>query len=69
MSSSEGLKECCVSGHVHEGEPKGKVDKVYGLDTYVTGESNAEKTVILITDVFGYSLKVCWSIQCSMTPC
>lgn len=52
--SQEGLKECCVSGHLHEGTPNGKVERLYGLSTYVTG--SGDKTVVIITDVFGYEL-------------
>lgn len=54
---SEQLSECCVSGHVHEGTPKGSLQTVYGLETYVTGSTtDASKTIIFITDIFGHKL-------------
>ena len=42
------LSKCCVSGHLHQGEPKGTVDKFAGLDTYITG-TNASRTIMVIT--------------------
>ncbi|KAI5478693.1 hypothetical protein MNV49_004720 [Pseudohyphozyma bogoriensis] len=51
------LSSCCVTGHLHEGTPKGSVEKLYGVDAYVTGdESNKNKTILFITDVFGFAL-------------
>ncbi|KAK4695928.1 carboxymethylenebutenolidase, partial [Phenoliferia sp. Uapishka_3] len=55
--SSQTLGECCASGHLHEGTPNGKVIKLHDLDVYVTGdESNKAKTVVYLTDIFGYDL-------------
>ena len=42
------LSKCCVSGHLHQGEPKGTVEKFAGLDTYITG-TNASRTIMVIT--------------------
>ncbi|KAK9898962.1 alpha/beta-hydrolase [Cystobasidium minutum MCA 4210] len=52
------LSSCCVSGHVHEGTPKGKEETIAGLKTYVSPSSDGSKakTVIFITDIFGYEL-------------
>lgn len=55
---SQQLGECCVSGHLHEGTPKGTEKELYGRATYVTGEENAEKTIVFITDIFGYAFPV-----------
>lgn len=49
------LSKCCVSGHLHQGEPKGTVAKFAGLDTYITG-TNASRTIMVITDIFGTQL-------------
>jgi len=52
------LSECCVSGHIHQGTPKGTVDEIAGLKTYVSKPQDGSKarTVIFITDIFGYEL-------------
>jgi hypothetical protein len=44
----QGIKKCCLSGHLHTGAESGKVEKVAGLDAYVTG-TNAAQTVVVIT--------------------
>merc|ERR1712087_378530 len=58
MAQQGQLSACCVSGHVHEGTPKGKVETIAGLNTYVSPSSDGSKakTVIFITDIFGYEL-------------
>lgn len=59
MSNTEGISSCCLSGHLHEGTPKGKYGPLgnTGLDAYVTGdESNKSKTVLFIPDIFGVKL-------------
>jgi len=51
------LGPCCISGHLHNGTPEGKVEKIAGLDVYVTGDpANKSKTILFVTDVFGYHL-------------
>lgn len=48
---------CCVSGHLHSGEPRGHVVKLAGLDAYVTGDPiNKPKTILFLTEIFGYHL-------------
>ena len=42
------LSKCCVSGHVHQGEPKGTVEKYAGLDIYITG-TNTSQSIVIIT--------------------
>jgi len=55
--SSQTLGACCISGHLHEGTPKGTVEKLDGLDVYVTGDvANKAKTVVYVTDIFGFQL-------------
>jgi len=53
----EGIKDCCTSGHLHEGTPKGREAKLGNLDAYITGdESNKSKTLLYLVDIFGYKL-------------
>ena len=42
------LSKCCVSGHLHHGEPKGTIEKYAGLDTYITG-TNTSQSIVIIT--------------------
>jgi hypothetical protein len=47
----------CFQGHVHEGRPRGKITKLYGLDTYVsepTGERPVRGIIVVIPDAFGW---------------
>jgi len=48
------LSKCCVSGHLHKGEPQGKIQKYAGLDTYITG-SNTTKSIVIITVSLRYA--------------
>jgi hypothetical protein len=43
------LSPCCLSGHQHEGSPQGSFRQVGGLRTYVAGEENKAKTIVVIT--------------------
>lgn len=52
---SETLGDCCTTGTIHEGVPRGSVELVAGLPTYVVG-SKGDRVVVMITDVFGYDL-------------
>lgn len=58
--TTQGIKECCVSGHLHDGKPKGAVTEIAGLKTYVTfpENGNKNKAILFITDIFGYQLPV-----------
>lgn len=47
---------CCFKGFYHEGEPKGTYKNLFGIDTYVIGENNKEKVLVILTDVFGNKL-------------
>lgn len=51
MSSS-----CCISGHVHEGEPKGQIIDLHGRKTYIAEPPNgtaAKGIIIIVPDAFG----------------
>jgi dienelactone hydrolase len=46
----------CFRGRVHEGTPRGKIIKLYGLDTYVsdpTENRTAKGIIVIIPDAFG----------------
>jgi len=57
MSEQKSLSSCCVSGHLHTGTPLGTIEKIGGLDTYVTKPEGGSKarTLILLSDVFGWN--------------
>jgi len=50
----------CMTGSLHEGSPKGKVDQVADLRTYIAEPpSNKDKTpgiIVIIPDIFGWEL-------------
>jgi len=51
--------EHCVKGVIHEGTPKGKFEKIGGVDTYVatpTVDYPKDKAVLFLPDVFGAQL-------------
>ncbi|KDR67622.1 hypothetical protein GALMADRAFT_257847 [Galerina marginata CBS 339.88] len=51
--------EHCVKGVIHEGTPKGKFEKIGGVDTYVatpTVDYPKDKAILFLTDVFGPQL-------------
>jgi hypothetical protein len=51
------ISECCITGHLHDGTPKGAVVEIAGVNTYVTGKpENKDKTLLFISDIFGYNL-------------
>lgn len=45
--------QCCVEKVFHEGTPVGKQDKIFGLDTYVVGESKS-RFIVIATDIYGF---------------
>lgn len=45
----------CISGHKHDGETLGKVEKIHGLDTYVTEGTNPKAILIYVPDAFGWT--------------
>ncbi|ORX34822.1 dienelactone hydrolase [Kockovaella imperatae] len=57
MSEQTEIKSCCVTGHLHQGQPLGSMETVHGVHSYVSKpkEASGDKVdkVILITDIFG----------------
>lgn len=48
--------DCCLKGSLHEGEPKGRVETVAGIETYIstpTGPRNGN-VVLYFPDVWGF---------------
>ncbi|KAF2725800.1 hypothetical protein K431DRAFT_280520 [Polychaeton citri CBS 116435] len=52
------LKQCCASGSLHTGTPTGRIEKVFGLDTYVAEPpcGNPKGVVVIVPDAFGIGL-------------
>lgn len=51
------LGPCCLKvGSFDKGTPAGKVEKIGGRDTYVTGNTNSKAAILFVADVFGISL-------------
>nr|POE47809.1 ankyrin repeat and protein kinase domain-containing protein 1 [Quercus suber] len=52
------ISQCCATGSLHAGTPKGELTKLHGLDCYVTNPpSGAPKGIIvIIPDAFGIAL-------------
>jgi len=53
---STGMGACCISGSVHEGQPKGREDTIGGLPTYIAEPKGGDKSksVVFIVDIFGW---------------
>lgn len=51
-------KSCaCIKGTIHEGQPTGTFSTIHNLKTYIAGDTNtARALIILYTDVFGHAL-------------
>ncbi len=48
--------DCCLSGHLHSGTPRGKIQSIAGIDTYIShpSESKANQHIVLYyPDVYG----------------
>ena len=54
------IRQCCVTGHIHQGTARGTVTQVAGLNTYISAPPNGskDKTILFITDIFGYEFPV-----------
>ncbi|KEF61980.1 uncharacterized protein A1O9_03552 [Exophiala aquamarina CBS 119918] len=47
----------CISGTIHKGLPKGKEETIHGLNTYVIGNrENPRGIIVIYSDIFGLSL-------------
>jgi len=47
----------CFSGHVHEGHPRGKAVKLYGLDVYVSEPTRSRPIkgiIVIVSDALGW---------------
>jgi len=57
MSTGVGMGKCCLSGKLQSGTPKGRVETIGGLQSYVAEppSKSSAKTVIFITDIFGFN--------------
>ena len=57
---SQGLSRCCVSGHLHQGNPEGIETEIAGLKTYIASPPDGSKdaAILYISDIFGYELTV-----------
>ena len=51
------MSACCLSGTVHAGTPKGTVETIDSLQTYVAApkDGSKAKTIIFMTDSMSYS--------------
>lgn len=45
---------CCFKGFYHEGSPKGFIENLYDIETYVTGSKSNDKVLAIITDIYGH---------------
>lgn len=47
----------CITGTIHEGQPKGVEEMIYGLNTYVAGNrTNPRGIIVIYSDIFGLPL-------------
>jgi len=53
-----GLSDCCASGWIRTGTPKGSFEEIGGRKTYVSlpEDGSKAKTIVYITDIFGVDL-------------
>ena len=51
--------KCCQEGSLHSGTPKGRVETIFDLPTYISdppSDDPPKGIIVMITDVFGYDL-------------
>jgi hypothetical protein len=68
---SQTISECCVTGHLHDGQAEGAISVIEGIKTYIAepeGGSKA-KTIFFIADIFGYDLPVLSGITDLIVEC
>jgi len=57
MPEQTQLSDCCLTGSLHIGEPKGKEETIDGFQCYITGDpSNKAKSIFMIHDVWGWAI-------------
>ncbi len=52
------FKACCATGSLHTGQPTGRIDKLHGLDCYITeapNPSTSKGIIVIIPDAFGWT--------------
>ncbi|PYH76349.1 alpha/beta-hydrolase [Aspergillus uvarum CBS 121591] len=53
--TSHNLSTCCITGTLHEGEPKGTIQDIENISTYITHPpTDTKKAILLLTDVIGH---------------
>lgn len=59
MTTCVGISPCCLSGAVHGGIPKGTIEKIGNLDTYVIGpaDGSRSKSIVFLVDIFGWEFQ------------
>lgn len=52
MATGVGVSDCCLSGKVAEGTPKGREEEIGGISTYVAQPESGSntKTIIFLSD-------------------
>lgn len=48
--------DCCIKASFHKGNAVGQESKLAGRNVYVTGPETADKAIMIIADVWGWSL-------------
>jgi len=57
MPEQTTLSDCCLTGHIHTGTPRGREETIGGLPTYVTGDvKDKAKTIVFLHDVWGWKI-------------
>ncbi|KAK0119137.1 hypothetical protein ONS95_007999 [Cadophora gregata] len=59
MSTGIGMSDCCLSGRIQSGEPKGSVEIIDNLKTYIAApkDGSKAKTIVFLVDIFGWEFK------------
>jgi hypothetical protein len=50
------MAECCKTGYLHSGDPKGTWGTLGSLKTYFTGDQNSPRALLFLHDGFGPTL-------------
>jgi hypothetical protein len=67
MPEQTELSDCCLTGHLHSGTPKGRETVVGGRKCYETGEQQHKtNTIVFLQDVWGYAIPNTRSVCCEL---
>ena len=44
----------CVTGTLHDGQPKGTEVKIANVDAYVVGPEDSKRIIVIGSDIFGW---------------